>query len=308
MVPERHDHLHIYSRPGFAISCWNVAGHDNLALHFVSTYKLPSLKTFVVFPRSALVWAVTIVMLLVLPAQLAVPIATGSVTWVPSYAFDSLNTSSAVLGSATWGYRWDWFRSYENVRRFIVEEAAGLENLESWLVPSDATGDDAERRVPAARRPLLGFRDLRNGTKFEQVTVPVLRINSVAWVDPQDLDASLIRVVTDNTGSINISRPNNPLRITPEGIAVPLNTSAWSAFTERLSDAPHSATYTEPIPVVVPLVNGVRVYIWLAMHLSLTFASPCLWGLHSQSGRPVMIDYVLALLFLDNSEVLKDER
>lgn len=82
---------------------------------------------------------------------------------------------------------------------------------------------------------------------------------------------------------------------------------AWSAFTERLSYIPHSAKYTEPIPVVVPLINGARMYIWWAMHFSLTFASLCLWGLHRQSGRPVIVDYILTLLFLDNSEVLKDD-
>lgn len=43
------------------------------------------------------------------------------------------------------------------------------------------------------------------------------------------------------------------------------------------------------------------------MHLSLTVASLCLWVLHRQSGRPVLVDHVLALLFLDNSEALKDD-
>lgn len=448
-------------------------------LQFVSTYKLPSPGTSVAFPRSALVWAVTVVMLLVLPAQLAAPIATGCVTWVPSYTLGSPKTSPAMLGSATGGFKWSWFRDYPNVRTFTIEEAAGLGNLESWLLQSGVGGDPAEQRALPARRPLLGFRNLRNGSRFEQVTLPVLHIHSFSWVDSQDLDASLRRVVTDNTGVLNISQPDNPLRITLEGVAAPLKMSpwladsldqnnlptptifngiklvalqvkrnrtktegenttcstspdqifekipnitllqntewngnvacyaiasvnitagsvecpslgsdgasrcvlsrsssaveyhadefgvgevnpdplidqifamlpevialmvttggfttgyavqpaspardpeiflrnaltvgyqgAWSALTQRLSGDAHSARYTEPIPVVAPLINGIRMYIWWAMHLSLTIAGLCLWGLHRQSGRPVMVDHVLPLLFLDNSEVLKDD-
>jgi hypothetical protein len=74
---------------------------------------------------------------------------------------------------------------------------------------------------------------------FEQVTLPVFHIHSLSWVDSQDLDASLIKVVTENTaGLLNISQPDNPLRITLEGVAAPLKTSPWLADSLDENDLP----------------------------------------------------------------------
>ncbi|KAH0428198.1 hypothetical protein CcaCcLH18_09212 [Colletotrichum camelliae] len=444
-------------------------------LQFISTYQILSPKTLAAFPRSTFAWATCIIILLALPAQLAAPIAAGSITWIPSSTFDTPKVSHEAFGSASDGYKWSWFRDYNNVRRFIVEEAAGLGNIDNWLLPNE-TEAAAQWRAPPARRPTLELRHLRNGTMLQQynsyqLKVPIFLIHSLTWVDPQDLDRSLIQVITNNTGSLNITQPDNPLQITLEGVASLLNTDpwradslaeedlpnttvfsgvkhaalqvkrasdqetcssaadnvfakidnvhllqkeewnqritcyaiamvnftagvvecpvqtandsrcvlsqsssalefyagelsngriksdplvdqifammpevmalmvttggfttghtiqgssladpetflrnaltvgyqgTWTALNERLSYQLRNATFMEPIPVVVPFVSVTRMYTWLALHLCLTLSSLWLWILQRRSGQPVLVDHILRLLFLDNSEVLKD--
>ncbi|KAK2616344.1 hypothetical protein QQS21_000778 [Conoideocrella luteorostrata] len=119
----------------------------------------------------------------------------------------------------------------------MVQQSAGLANLESLLLPSDFNGTFGATRVPPARRPTMAFRNLKNGTKSSELTVPFFNITSFAWVTsddelPQDLKAATL----NQTGPLGgFSRDENPLQITVEGVAAPLRTALWngSALAKR---------------------------------------------------------------------------
>ncbi|EQB54064.1 hypothetical protein CGLO_06153 [Colletotrichum gloeosporioides Cg-14] len=174
-------------------------------LQCICTYQILSPKTLAAFPRSTFAWAICIIILLALPAQLAAPIAAGSVTWIPSSTFDSPKVSHEAFGSASNGHKWSWFRDYNN---------GPLHNGE--LLQRDALS----------------------------LKLDICKRNYVPTVDPQDLSGSLIQVITNNTGSINITRSDNPLQITLEEVASLLNTDLWRPDALAKEDVPIATVFS----------------------------------------------------------------
>ena len=196
-------------------------------IEFLSDWSMLALSNIRHYWRRAVVWMIGLVMLLAWPAQVVGPVATGAVSWIPSYAFDSANSaiSPPVVGRAEIGDPWRWYLAYNTTRRYLVEESAGLANLESYLV-----SNDSGVTVPAARRPTLMFSETANGTSVNQMAVPLFDIRAFEWMqDASMLDPALQSAVLDvGSGFLNISQPSSPLGVVLVGAAAPLKSTQWT--------------------------------------------------------------------------------
>ncbi|KAJ5740683.1 hypothetical protein N7493_000555 [Penicillium malachiteum] len=226
-------------------------------IRFLSEYHLPSLGTCKAYPKSFFVWTVVLIVILALPAQFSAPVVTGSVTWTPTYEFDSQQQSSSIFGKPTAGNEWTWYVDYQNVRSFVVQESAGLANMESYLIPNNSTDGRTIILAPPARRPTTQFRNLKNGTSIEQLTVPFINITSFEWIDYTELDLHLRQIVVNNiTGYLNISQPDNPLLITLEGVAAPLKPTKWNQSSLDTSQLPEATVFHSIKHVALQLKHG----------------------------------------------------
>lgn len=79
---------------------------------FMSHFQLPAFGLMRTHPQSSTMSLAVSAILLVWPAQFMSPLATGSLTWIPSYVYDVSNQhTSSVISSPAYGYPWRWFQS-----------------------------------------------------------------------------------------------------------------------------------------------------------------------------------------------------
>ncbi|CZS75204.1 unnamed protein product [Fusarium graminearum] len=173
---------------------------------------LPTIKMFYTpTAHSGHAWtrAMAIVILcLDWPAQFSNPIASGSVSWIPSRAYRSQNASISL-----------------NVREKLVKESAGRSVVASTFLGTWTH----EFLVPLAQRILTHLNSYPNGTIVKNATVPMFDIRELEWVtDKMSLPIELEKAVTVSlSGYLNFSRERGPLEQVTLGTAALLKDTPW---------------------------------------------------------------------------------
>ncbi|CAF3498528.1 unnamed protein product [Fusarium graminearum] len=142
------------------------------------------------------------------PAQFSNPIASGSVSWIPSRAYRSQNASISL-----------------NVREKLVKESAGRSVVASTFLGTWTH----EFLVPLAQRILTHLNSYPNGTIVKNATVPMFDIRELEWVtDKMSLPIELEKAVTVSlSGYLNFSRERGPLEQVTLGTAALLKDTPW---------------------------------------------------------------------------------
>ncbi|CAI0649072.1 unnamed protein product [Colletotrichum noveboracense] len=181
------------------------------------------------------------------PAQLASPVASGSVSWQPSSRFNTTNTTLyfKVLSPGT---PWDSYVTWPNTRKTIVKKSAGLVNLAA--VAYDNSSNNL-LLVPSARRMVSLPGASAEGTAIGTAVVPIFNIDQFEWVnDTKSLPENIFKAVkSTQSGFLNISEVGSPLEQQIPGTSALLKEYKWSR-PERFPD-----------PMVVKDVRYAAIYI-----------------------------------------------
>lgn len=207
---------------------------DGLSLSEAShlaSWRLPTFTNFRPPPshgtRDARVRTIAVlVLILSWPAQFVNPIASGSVSWIPSNVYETAPIPIS-LGTPSASHPWSWYSSYANVREQMVKRSAGRASLAATT--SGNTNEIA--LVPPAQRMVMDLGSSPNTTAVKNVTVPIFKIEEFQWVTgDMELPKGILRAIQDyRSGYLNISRDGAPLAQTVEGTAALLKDSAWKA-------------------------------------------------------------------------------
>jgi len=169
------------------------------------------------------------------PAQISNPIATGSITWIPAYAFNSTGENAQVR-TAIVGSGWQNYRFAAN-RAILVQNAGALANLGSVVTAFTDSGNNQHASGPLpARRIAPQFAGYANGTVVTNMTVPVFQIEAFEWVkNISALPSGILGSVGpggcagQECGYLNISGPDiRPLGQIIPGTSALLKDTAWT--------------------------------------------------------------------------------
>jgi len=203
----------------------------------LASFHVPAITTLPVRRRrqaSLYVWTAAIILLLGWPAQLSNPIANGSITWTPDYAFNKTG-DIALVGTATAGVGWQNYR-FDSDRTVLVQNAGGLASLGSVVTAFTPSGNNKDVFAPLpARRMAPLFAGYANGTVVSNITVPVFEIKAFEWVKnisdlPSGIHGSIVLSGCSGRpcGYLNITGPDvRPLGQTVPGTSALLKDTAW---------------------------------------------------------------------------------
>lgn len=189
-------------------------------------------------------WIAVALMLLSWPSQLANPIASGSISWIPTYDMN-MTRSTELISTASAGSRWSWYMDYANDRTIVKQDAAGRTNLGMQATISE--GEHCGTSVCPSRRMVTQFAGLPNGTVVSNITVPSFNIQSFEWVtDTAQLSAGIIEAIQNqSSGLLTITYTSNSSSTSPllndiVGSSVLLKDTWWNglANTSELPDSP----------------------------------------------------------------------
>ncbi|KAK4231648.1 putative uracil permease [Podospora fimiseda] len=180
--------------------------------------------------RSRHKFAIAVVLLLAWPAQFVNPLASGSVSWIPSksiYKHNLGNHTSFATPIAS--YQYEWFLRFSNVRQNLVKKSAGLASLSTLSHSLNQSSI-----VSPARRMSLELSQYVNGTAISNATVPFFQIEDFEWVSDLDgLPQGIMKAIKDRTsGFLSISKDprteyESPLAQTVIGTSALLKDSVW---------------------------------------------------------------------------------
>ncbi|KAH0439368.1 multidrug resistance-associated abc transporter [Colletotrichum camelliae] len=197
----------------------------------VATWRLPSGSIF--WPSWSpqgrlfrLRLLVVMVLFLSWPAQLASPVASGSVSWHPSVRFNTTNiTLSFEIPSP--GLEWDSYVNWTNTRKRVVKKSAGLVNLAAAAY--DESGNNVSM-VPPARRMVSLSGASPDGTAISAAVVPFFNIDHFEWVDDaKSLSEDILKAIKNSTsGLLTISEKDSPLEQQIPGTSALLKRFKWS--------------------------------------------------------------------------------
>ena len=193
---------------------------------------------------------VALCLILVWPAQLANPVASGAVSWIPSTSYEAGAYYTLSLGVASTGYRWDWYKMFPNVRDALVKKSAALAGLTAIASSSDGGGTlDA----PPAKRMGFQLNSLPDRTAVDNVIVPIFNIESFKWIsDIKTIPDDILQAVTDiSSGYLNITQGNGPLSQTIAGTSALLKSAQWSPPTSNSLPAPEVFSGTKYAAIYV---------------------------------------------------------
>jgi hypothetical protein len=169
---------------------------------------------------SAYTMAIVLVLLLVLPVQLAAPIITGSITWTPSFQqYNAPNLNVTV-------------RHYIPVDGHVVALDPKIPvvrgNVERAAASGFRTWDGVGKETDAMKLVLSGesvdlLFNLPPNSTLNNITIPYFKVTSFTWIpDPErTLTPSQLGVIDMNngTGWTNVSIDVNPLSV-DHGVAI----------------------------------------------------------------------------------------
>ncbi|KAF5986297.1 multidrug resistance-associated abc transporter [Fusarium coicis] len=194
-------------------------------------------------PTRSMVWAsssqtgshgtraiVILILLLAWPAQLANPLASGSLSWVPSTVYSSPSSSIPLSGAPALLNPWNWFTMYSTVRDSNVKLAAG----HAFLASTTMTNTSGGLHMFPAQRIVTQLKSYPNATIVRNATVPIFNIDKFAWVsEGETLPSGIQAAVMDSlSGYLNISSPSGPLSQVLPGNTALLKDTPWQPLSE----------------------------------------------------------------------------
>lgn len=180
------------------------------------------------------------VLLLAWPCQFANPIASGSISWIPTdnYTESILQLPMLPTDTSEKLDPWHWFIDYATVREGMIQRSAGYASM---VLPWSASqgGEQTIANVTSARRvvPKLGSR--RPLTHVLNSTVPVFEIDSFEWVDDvATLPEGILQAIT-NASSGYLTVTDNASPIEGIGTITLLRESPWEKPSYDAITLPH---------------------------------------------------------------------
>lgn len=219
----------------------------NLSLSEISCMASLKLPTWSVLRPSPSPWSgkvnlrsiAILILLLAWPCQLANPIASGSLPWIPA---DSYTNSSVqlplLLLDAPPNWQWHWYIDFDNVRNLIVKRSAAYASL---AAPINDEQDVEEATVPSTRRIAPQAGNKANFTTVSDMIVPKFEIDSFQWVSNISALPDGIQEVLYNTstGYLRITAGDSPLQQTIIGTSALLKDSTWDPPDRAKLPSPH---------------------------------------------------------------------
>ncbi|KAJ5919113.1 hypothetical protein N7466_010056 [Penicillium verhagenii] len=203
-------------------------------VNWAASWKVPGLSMFASHKNRSKAdlsfqWAICIIFLLLWPAQLANPIASGAVSWVPATRVNMTGTAQAV-GAAHAGPNWLWYVTYSSARLQLVKQSAALAGSETSPFQSKNNTDTAF--ISPSQRMVSQFASYSNGSVVRNITVPSFKIDSFNWVsDLSMLPSGIYESIIQMEGTLlNITEDGgNPLGQTIPGTSALLKNTTWTA-------------------------------------------------------------------------------
>ncbi|RTE71305.1 hypothetical protein BHE90_014286 [Fusarium euwallaceae] len=163
-----------------------------------------------------------LILLLAWPAQFSNPIASGSVSWVPSRVYQSSNSFISLSGPPSPRHNWQFFSRYSTVREGMVKLSAGYA---STTMESMSGGP----YLSSAQRIVTQLKSYPNATAVKNATIPIFKIEDFEWVtDGMTLPPGIEVAVKDSlSGYLNISRQDGPLAQVLSGNSALLKDTPW---------------------------------------------------------------------------------
>ncbi|CVL06973.1 uncharacterized protein FMAN_12060 [Fusarium mangiferae] len=183
---------------------------------------------------------VILILLLAWPAQIANPLASGSLSWAPSTVYGSPTSSISLSGAPALLNPWKWYTMYPDVRNGRVKLAAGHAFLASTTMINTTGG---LQMIPA-QRIVTQLKSYPNATIVKNATVPVFNIEKFAWVkEGESLPLGIQGAVTDSlSGYLNISSPSGPLSQVLPGNTALLKDTPWEPLPD--TELPPAAIFS----------------------------------------------------------------
>ncbi|KAK1844498.1 hypothetical protein CCHR01_12891 [Colletotrichum chrysophilum] len=183
-------------------------------------------------------------LLLAWPAQLASPLATGSVSWVPILSYDTDSVKAISLGLASPGDGWAKYKNGLNIRRGLVQMAAGLASLKA-ITPLEY--NKGSLNVTQARRMGTFLGSYTNGTVVQNATVPIFKIESFQWIsDESQIPPTILQTLQDpKTKNLKFAEDETQM------------TNALGATT-LLKDQPWKVPSTTALPEAIEVLSEVQ--------------------------------------------------
>ena len=176
--------------------------------------------------RSGYTWLTVAMFILILPAQLIAPLASGSVSWVPGQAY----TPGAALEipMAHSGLYWQYFSNYVEHRSRAVLRAAARSS-------TDLAGDlfnASSQPSMLSQRHVNALSGLPADTTIDQIAMPYISIDSLDWIEDTSAIPNWIPEVVTNASSnaLDFSQSMNPMTRTDPGTAAILKNTTWTPY------------------------------------------------------------------------------
>jgi hypothetical protein len=164
--------------------------------------------------------------LLILPAQLIAPLASGSAFWLPHQSYSV--GPNLEIPTAQAGLYWDYFSIYVEYRARAVLRAAAQSSTDLVV---DLLNASSQARM-LSQRHVNAPSGLPTCTTVDSIAMPYIFIDSLEWIENVNAIPSWVpQVVEDsNNGTLNFSQGANPVTRTDPGIVAILKNTAWSAY------------------------------------------------------------------------------
>ena len=189
---------------------------------------------------------------LIIPAQLIAPLASGSVSWVPGYAYS--RGPDLDIPTAAPGLYWEFFSRFVEHRSRAVLRAAARSSTD---LAADLFNASSPTRM-LSQRHVNALSGLPAGTTVDEITMPYISIDSLEWIDDiRDLPSWIPPVVESSTGSgpLDFSQGINPMTRTDPGTAAVLKNANWSSYAAY--PAPTTFSGEKYVAMLVSRTNNV---------------------------------------------------
>lgn len=181
-----------------------------------------------------------LVLLLAWPCQFANPIASGSISWIPTDNYTESVVQLPVLPTDTSKISdpWHWFVDYATVRGGMIQRSAGYASMVSpWSTTQDSEQDVTD--MISGRRVAPGLPSKNPLTVVVEATVPAFEIDSFQWVtNITTLPAGILDAIMNPlSGSLDVTGNGSPM----EGIGAMalLRDSPWEPPSREIITPPH---------------------------------------------------------------------
>ncbi|KAK0623834.1 hypothetical protein B0T14DRAFT_565153 [Immersiella caudata] len=180
----------------------------------------------------ATAWAMSSICAILLPSQVAAPIASGSVSWIPkTISSPSLQPLRNVPVPGP-GYHWDWYQMYPAVRSTLVlRSAAYATMIAAQMNSAEHVLGGGSAKVPAWRS-VPSAEGLPLKSTVDNITIPYFTIHGWEWIQDVSLLPDPLLAAVVGQGMLNMTNEENPLQDPIEGNAALLRTEPWRQSTK----------------------------------------------------------------------------